>query len=67
MVTLLVHLWVPDESQGSGDSASTPVLRGVVSDGTQHSPRPFSGPDQLVLQLQEALADRLRDERALPT
>jgi len=60
MVTFLVHLWVPDDVEGYGASTSPPFLRGVVSSGGSHSPRPFSGPDQLISQLTRALADRLQ-------
>jgi hypothetical protein len=62
MVTLLVHLWVPEKTETPGGSAWPPPLRGVVSSGPPHSPRPFSGAEQLVRQLKEALADRLREE-----
>ena len=60
MVTLLVHLWVPEKTETSGGSAWPPSLRGVVSGGPPHSPRPFSGAEELVRQLKEALAERLR-------
>ena len=62
MVTLLVHLWVPEETVRADGSSSPPLLRGVVSSGPPHSPRPFSGPDQLISQLTEALVERLREE-----
>jgi len=64
MVTLLVHVWLSDESEEPvAGVPPPPPLRGVVSGGASLRPRPFSGPDELVLQLKGALADRLQSEQ----
>ncbi|MGD0811147.1 MAG: hypothetical protein ABSA91_15795 [Acidimicrobiales bacterium] len=66
METFLVRLWPPDDAAKRDGTTSRLVLRGVVEAGGRHGRRPFSEAEQLVVQLQEALADRLR-ERAEQT
>jgi hypothetical protein len=64
METFLVRLWVPAEPDALASLARPLELRGVVDGGARHDPRPFGGANQLGRQLEEALADRLRDRAA---
>ncbi|HUC13234.1 MAG TPA: hypothetical protein VMS00_02160 [Acidimicrobiales bacterium] len=60
METFLVRLWAPQEPDNPAITPPPVGLRGVV-DGGANRPRPFSGAEQLALQLEEALVERLRD------
>lgn len=65
METFLVRLWAPEDLELTDGGGWPLTLRGVVNGGPRHSPRPFNGPDQLVLQLTEALVERLGEREQL--
>jgi hypothetical protein len=62
--TFLVRLWA--EPEPAGPPLAAEHLHGIVeSPGHHHPTRPFVGGEQLVSQLEAALAERLREKRAV--